>query len=269
MVLVRERKEEARMIRGGGRSRKAVDAKEEGEEEDSSECADAEPEVDQTLTPTTPSGLQSSVQYLQAGQVPGVRRLHHDGRYRKSPSTQHFQPPENKDNYHNPQADYAMPVEISPVLEDISNHASSGHVFNEGAFAENSYGTIQDIHSHPDMFPPDEQQMIGHWAISATPELYPMHYNGEPSQTPALHPPNGEHIFGAYAYDGSRKHPYRNSIHGYSTNTHGQFQIGYEDDLARFQRINSCSFPVNSSNKFHPASTTQQPSYELPSHVRD
>lgn len=255
------------MIRGGGRSKKALDAKDESEDEESSPDAENIPEEVKTLTPTTPSALASSISHLHADQAPMAPQARIDEcRYVEDPSTHHFRPPETKENYQDQQAEYPMPVEVNSSLGDLSHHGSSAHVFDGEAFVEHAYGNMQDIRSHADMFSPDEQQIIGQWAITATPDLYAMHYTGEPSQPPTINPPDGNHIFGHYPYGASHKQAYRNE--GYSADIHGHFPAGCEDDLTRFQRVNACSFPSHSTPRFHSGNIMHQHSYELPSHIR-
>ena len=186
----------------------------------------------------------------------------------EGPSPHHYHPPEIKDNYQVQRADYPVPVEVSTSLGEFSHHGPSGNVFHAENFPENPYGNMQDIRSHADIFPPDQQQIIGQWAISAASDLYPMHYTGEPSQAPAIVPPHGEAIFGHYSYGGPHKHEYRSNVHGYPIDSHGHFVTGYEDDSSRFQRINSCAFPSQSSHKSHPAGMIHQHAYDLPTHIR-
>jgi hypothetical protein len=257
------------MIRGGGRARKPLDVKEESDEEESSDCAEDGPDGDKDLPPTASSGLEIAAQYLHEDQA--SRESHacvDESRYAGNISANHFQPSASKVNYHDNQAEYSVPMEVNSVLRDHLHQAPSRHVFDGHAFAENSYGAMQDVHSHADLFSPDEQQINGQWAISATPDLYPMHYTGAPSQPPAINPPDGAHIFGHYSYVSPHKQPYRDGGHACSIDSDSHFAAGCEDDLARFQRINTCSFPSFPDNRLHPASMMRQHSYDLPSHIR-
>lgn len=269
MVYVNVRREDARTIRGGGRSKKTLDAKDESEAEESSPDPEIIPAEAKTLTPTTPSALISSVPYLHADQAPMVPQAHLDEcSYVENRSTHHFRPPESKDSYQDHQAGYSMAAQVTSSLGDMSQHGSSEHGFDGASFVDSSYSNMQDIRSHSDIFSPDEQQIIGQWALATTPDLYPMRYTGEPSQPPALNPADGNHLFGHYPYPGTHKQPYRSNVNGYSVDIHGQFAAGYEDDLARFQRIPTGSFPSQSTPRFQPASMMSQHSYDLPSHVR-
>jgi hypothetical protein len=266
---VTARKEEARMIRGGGRARKPPDAREESEDEEYSEDPEVGPEGEKTPMPATPPTLGSSVQYLRADQAARTSQVHSiEDAYMEGPPAHPFHPPETKDKYQDHQADYPMPVEVNPALSDFPHQGSSGHVFNAEPFTENTYGNMQDIRSHADLFPPDEQQIIGQWALSAASDLYPMQYTGEPSQAPAINPQDGEHIFGHYDYGGPHKQPYRSNVHAYSVDSHGHYVSGYEDDSARFQRINACNFPSQSTHRLHSAAMMHQHAYDLPTHIR-
>lgn len=269
MVYVHARREDARTIRGGGRSKKSLDAKDESEVEESSPDPEIIPAEAKILTPTTPSALISSVPYLHADQATMVPQAHLDEcSYVENRSTHHFRPPESKDSYQDHQAGYSMAAQVTSSLGDMSQHGSSEHGFDGTSFVDNSYSNMQDIRSHSEIFSPDEQQIIGQWALAATPDLYPMRYTGEPSQPPAINPADGNHLFGHYPYPGTHKQPYRSNFNGYSVDIHGQFGAGYEDDLARFQRTHTGSFPSQSTPRFQPASMMSQHSYDLPSHVR-
>jgi hypothetical protein len=256
------------MIRGGGRLRKPFDARDESEDEESSGDPECGPDEVKTLTPTTPSALASSVQYLNEDQATLVPPIHPDGcGYTETQSTNHFRPCESKHNYQEHQTEYPTPVEVNPPMGDVPHHGPSGNVFHGESFAQNSFGDLPALHGHADLFSP-EQQVIGHWAISGTPDLYPMHYTGEPSQPPAVNPTDGDHVFGHYPYESPHKQVYRNSVHGYAADSHSHFPAEYEDDLARFQRINACSFPSHSTQRVQSANMMHQHSYDLPSHVR-
>lgn len=269
MVYVNARRDDARTIRGGGRSKKPLDAKDESEVEESSPDPEIIPEEAEVLTPTTPSALISSVPYLHADQPSMVPQARLDEcRYVENGSTHHFRPSESKDSYQDHQAAYSMPAQVTSSLGDISQHGPSGHGFDGVPFVDSSYGSMQDIRSHSDIFSPDEQQMIGQWTLAATPDLYPMHYTGEPSQPPSINPADGNHLFGHYPYPGPHKQSYRSNVNGYSVDVHGQFAAGYEDDLARFQRTHICSLPSQSTPRFQPATMLNQHSYDLPSHIR-
>jgi hypothetical protein len=115
------------MIRGAGRSKKAVGANDESEDEENSPGVDVVPEEVESLTLMTPSALASSVPHL---------------------------------------AEYPMPVVVNPSLEDYPRHTYSGHVFEE-AFVENSYRNMPEIRSHADIFSPDAPPiMLGQWPTS-------------------------------------------------------------------------------------------------------
>ncbi len=269
MVLVNARKEEARMIRGGGRSRKSLGAIEESQDEESSEGSEGRPDEVKTPRPPTPPAFATCVQYLSTDQASIVSQVRLDERgYAGNPSAHHFLSPETKGEYLDHQAEYPMSVEVNPTLDGIAHHGSSGHVFNPEIFPENSYGSMQDTRSHAVLFSPDEQQFIGQWAISATPDLYPMHYTGEPSQPPAINVPDGDHIFGPYPYASPHKPPYRDNVHGYPADGQAHFPAGYDADMARFQRTNTCSFPPQSTQRLHSPSMVPLHSYDLPSHIR-
>jgi hypothetical protein len=259
------------MIRGGGRSRKALDAKEESEDEDSSQDLEAVPEGNETLTPTTPAPL-APVHYLQTDQASVVSQAGLDGcRYVEHPTPPHLRPPESKDNYQDHRSKYSLPVEVNPSMREIPDHGTSGQIFDVEAFANHSYGTMQDVRSHGNLFPPSEvteQPMMGQWAITATPDLYPMNYTGEPSQVPPISPLDGDQTFGHYPYSSPHKHLYRHNVDGYHINIPGQFPGGFEDEFTRFQRMNSCSFPSRSPPKYPSANMMNEHSYDLPSHVR-
>jgi hypothetical protein len=253
------------MIRGGGRSKKAVDARDESEDEENSPHADVVSEEVKSLTPTTPSALASSVPHLHADQASLVPQARVDEcRYVEDPPTHHFRPADSKDNYQDHQAEYPMPVEVNSSLGDLSRHRSSGHGFEGEAFVENSYGNMPEIRSHADIFSPDTQQiMLGQWP---TPDLYAMHYTGEPSQPPTIHPSDGNHIFGHYPYGSPSKQPYRSE--GYSADVHGRFPARWDEDLSRSQRVNAGFFPPPSTPRFHSGDIMQHQSYQLPSHIR-
>lgn len=266
--MVNARKEEARMIRGGGRSRKPLDAKDESDDEENSEDPDTGPQ-EVKITPSSPSALASSAHYLRTDQVPTATQVRMENcAYRDDLSAHHFRPPEIKDHYQDHRPEYPMAVEVNPTMGEMPHHESSGHVFNGEALPENSFGNMQDIRSHADLFSPDEQQIIGQWAISATPDLYPMQYTGEPSQPPAINPRDGDHIFGHFSYPNIHKPPYQNNDDGYGGDNQSPFPAGYEDDLARFQHFNTCSIPPHPKLRHHHAGMMHQHPYDLPSHIR-
>ena len=252
------------MIRGGGRARKPFDAREESEDEDYSEDPETGPEGEHTPTPAATPAIASSAQYLCTDQAAGASHIHPgDGAYMEAPPTHHFQPPESKDSYQDHQADYSMPPEVNSALSGFSHQGSSGHVFNAEHF-----GSMQDIRSHSDLYPSVEQQIIGQWPLSAASDLYPIHYTGEPSQAPAVNSQDGEHVFGQYSYAGPHKQLYRSNVHAYSVDSPGHYVSGYEDDPARFQRINDCSYPPQSAHRVHSAAMMHQHAYDLPTHIR-
>ena len=256
------------MIRGGGRVRRPLDARGESEDEDCSEGLEVESRGEKTPMPASPLALATSV-YLRTDQAANASHVRpSESAYTEAPPPHHFHPSETKDSYQDHPAEYPMPVEVNPALGTFSHQGSSGHVFNAEPFAENPYGNMQDIRSHADLFPPDDQQIIGQWAISAASDLYPMHYTGEPSQAPAINPRDAEHLFGHYSYGSPHKPPYRSNVHAYSADSHGQFVPGYEDDSARSQRVNGCTFPLQSIHRVYPATMMHQHAYELPTHIR-
>lgn len=269
-VLVTARKEEARMIRGGGRSRKSFDAKDASEEEEYGEDVEVEPDGGKPPRSLTPTALASSVRYLHADQAARASHIPPDeGGYMEDPSPHHFHPPEVKDNYQVRQAEYAVPVEGNSHLGKFSHPASSANVFHADNFPENPFGTMHDIRSHADIFPLDEQHIIGQWGIPTPSDLFPMHYTGEPSQAPATVPPPGEAVFDHYSYGAPHKQEYRSHVHGYPVDSHGHLLAGYEDDPARSQRINGCAFPPQSIHRLHSAGMMiRQPAYDLPTHIR-
>lgn len=268
-VLVTARKEEARMIRGGGRVRRPLDARGESEDEECSEGLEVESTVEKTPMPASPSALATSV-YLRPDQAASVLHVHPgEGAYTEAPpSSHHFHQTETKENYQDHAAEYPMPVEANPPLSAFSHQGSSGHVFNAESFVENPYGNMQDIRSQADLFPPDDQQIIGQWAISAASNLYPMQYTGEPSQAPAIHPRDAEHIFSHYPYGSPHKPPYRSNVHAYPADSHSHFMPGYEDDSARSQRVSGCMFPSQSMHRLYPPTMMHQHAYDLPTHIR-
>ena len=191
-------------------------------------------------------------------------QIHLDTRgYGESSSTHPFRAPDTEVDYQDHQGRYSMPLEVNATLGEASGHGSSGQVFDGEGFAENSYGNMQDLRGHGDLFLTEEQQAIGHWAIPATPEQYPMHYTGEPSQPPAINPLDGDHIFGHYSYGGPHKHPHHTNGYEYSING---YPAEYVDDLARLKRNNMCSLPSQSTPQSNPDSMMYQHSYELSSH---
>jgi hypothetical protein len=253
------------MIRGGGRSKKTVGSKDESEDEENSPDADIIPEEVKSLTPTTPSGLPSSVPCLHADQASMVPQARIDEcRYVEEQPTHHFQPAEGKDNYQDHQAEYPMPVEVNSSLGDLSRHRPSAHVFEGEAFVQHSYGNMPEIRN-ADIFSPDTQQLVlGQWH---TPDMFPIHYSGEPSQPPTINPPDGNHIFGHYPYGSPSKQPYRSE--GYSAEVHNRFPVRWDDNFGRSQRANTCYFARPSTPRYHSANTGMhhQP-YDLPSHIR-
>ncbi len=269
MIYVNAHRDDAQTTRGGGRLKKSLDAKDESEIEESSPDPEIVPEEAKTLTPITSSALISSVPYLHANQASIVPQAHLDEcRYVENRSIHHFRPPESKDSYQDHQAGYSMPAQVTSSLGDMSQHGPPGHGFDGSPFVDSSYGNMQDIRSHSDIFSPDEQQTMGQWSLVATPDLYPMHYTGEPSQPPSINPADRNHLFDNYPYPGPHKQPYRSNINGYFVDIHAPFSAGYEDDLARFQRTHTCSLPSQPTPRFQPASMMNQHSYDLPSHVR-
>lgn len=273
MVYVTARKEEARMIRGGGRIRKPFDPTEGSEDEESGEELDGGPEEIESPTPTTPTPtpLASSLNYLNTESASSVSRaLLDDCAYEQNPSAHHFPPPEIKPQYQDHQAEYTIPVAVGSNMGHISHQEAAEQVFNGDSFQvpESSFGDMQDLRSHVDLFTPEGQQIMGHWGISANPELYPMQYTGEPSQPPSINPADGGHIFGPYDYGGPHKQPYRNHVQGYSEDSHGVFAARYQDELTRYQRINSSSLPSHSTQRIHAANMMHQHFYDLPSHIR-
>jgi hypothetical protein len=254
------------MIRGGGRSKKALDAKDESEDEENSPDADIIPEEDKRLTPTTPPALPSSVPCLHADPASMVPQARIDEcRYVEGPPTLHFRPVEGKDNYQDHQAEYSMPVEVNSSLGDLPHHRSSGHVFEGEAFVEHSYGNMPEIRSHADIFSSDAQQlMLGQWHTS---DLYPIHYSGEPSQPPTMNPPDGNQIFGHYPYGNPSKQPFRSE--GYSAEVYGRFPSRWDDRFSRPQRANTSYYARPSTPSFPSANTVMHhQSHELPSHIR-
>jgi hypothetical protein len=257
------------MIRGGGRTRKATDAKEENEDEECSEGTDIGAEDERVLTPAISSGPSATIQYLHADRAPEPPDPHLDDGQYEDLRRQHFQSADQKDPYHEQPAEYAIPADFTSSLGEVQQHGPPGHIFGGEAFGADSYTNMQDIRHHGELFSPSEQQVMGQWGMSATPDLYPMHYSGEPSQTPVIHPPDGDNIFGHYSYPNAQKQQqYRHSGHGYPATSHAHFPGHFEDDLARFQRFNNCSFVSGSTQKALPASIMQHHSYDLPSHIR-
>jgi len=254
------------MIRGGGRSKKAVDAKDESEDEENSPDTDIVPEEVKSLTPTTPSALPSSVPCLHADQAPMVPQARIDECiYVEEQPTHHFRPAEGKDNYQDHQADYPMPVVMNSSLGNLSRHRSLGQVFEGEAFVDHSYGNMPEIRSHGDIFSPDAQQlMLGPWH---TQDVYAMHYSGEPSQPPTINPPDGNHLFGHYPYESPNKQPYRSE--GYSADVPGRSPARWDDNIGRYQRANTFYYARPATPRFPSANTAMHhQSYQLPSHIR-
>jgi hypothetical protein len=213
------------MIQGGGQSKKAVNARDETEDEENSSDVDTVPKEVDILTPTTPSALVSSVLQPHADQASLVPQACIDEcRYVEDPPTHHFRPADSKDNYQDHQAEYPT---------HISRHSFSGHAFKED-FAESSDGNMSKICSHADNFLPDAQQvMLGNL------DLYGMSYTSEHGQPPTTHPPDGNHIFGHYPYERPPKQPYRSE--GYSADVYGSFPAWWNGDF----------FPPPSTPRFH------------------
>ena len=182
-----------------------------------------------TMTPAPPS-----VSYLHMDQDSMVPQAP-SGKcgYLDDRSTPQIRPHETKDHCQDQQRDCLMPMEVDQPLNELSHDGSSGNVFDGETYAHTSFDNMQHIRGHGDIF-------------SATPDLYPMHYTGEPSQPPAINSSNDNQIFGHYPYEGCHKQPYGNNL-GYYAYIPSPFQMGYEDESTRFQRINGCTLPSHST----------------------
>lgn len=265
---MRPRKEEARMIRSGGRSRKPLDEKAENDEEESSECSNTELRRNRARA-TTPPRLPSPIPSKPASQVASPSQTRPDGGgFAESPCTGHFRPLGSKDIYHDELADYPMSLELSTGPEAILQHASSRNIFSGETIPEDSYGNMQDIRTHPHVFPPDGQRILGPWGLSAMPDLYPMHYAGESDQRAAIGLADGGNLLDHYPFEHLHEQPYRNSSNAYHAEIHDPFAVGYDGEMSLAPRPNEDSRQLPENARFRSSSIIRQPSYDLPSHIR-
>lgn len=211
------------MARGGGRPRKPAYAEDSSNDEGSADDSKCASDAPKKLIAKKPSPSASSIRYLKFEETPMVPQIHLDTRgYGESSSTRRFRALDDEVHFQGLQGRYSMPLEVKPTLGGESLHESSGQVFGGEGFAESSHGDIQDIRGHGNLFPPDEQQAIAHWAIPATPDQYPMHYTGELSQPPAINALDRDHIFGQ---------PHLTNDYEYPIDS---YPAEYVDNLARF-----------------------------------
>lgn len=254
------------MMRGAGRSTKRPDAEENSEDEESGDRFEAKSENTRTLIPT-PSVPTASARYLQPEQASIVPQIHLDAcGYNERPSAYHFQSPVTKVEYQDDPTRYPIPVQVNAALGNTPNHEACRHVFGGESFPETSFGNMQGIRSHGDLFP-TEEQVTGEWVIPATHDQYSMHDAGEPSQPPAISRLDGNHIFNQYSYGSAHNQPYRSNPHGYSANSHRHHPAESSDELARFKPSNMCSLASYSTPRSQPANTIQQHPYKLPSPI--